>query len=125
MARELAAWFVCRDRPPLTCTSTHSTVTGAPSGRTSYVVLGENAGPSKLKKIQENKIATINEDEFLDLIGNRPGGGELNDKQKEKEEKERKAIEKQAKEIEMREKEENALKKRKANVLSREGVATK
>lgn len=43
-------------------------VTGAPSGKTSYVVLGSDAGPSKLEKIANLKIKTINEDGLFALI---------------------------------------------------------
>lgn len=43
-------------------------VTGAPSGKTSYVVLGTDAGPSKLEKIAKLKIKTINEDGLFALI---------------------------------------------------------
>ncbi|PWN28574.1 DNA replication factor C, large subunit [Jaminaea rosea] len=46
-------------------------VTGAPSSKTSFVVLGEDAGPSKLKKIKEAKIDTLTEDGLLDLIRSR------------------------------------------------------
>ncbi|KFY01127.1 hypothetical protein O988_02896 [Pseudogymnoascus sp. VKM F-3808] len=43
-------------------------VTGAPSGKTSYVVLGSDAGPSKLEKIAKLNIKTINEDGLFALI---------------------------------------------------------
>ncbi|KAL5345825.1 DNA replication factor C complex subunit Rfc1 [Pseudogymnoascus australis] len=43
-------------------------VTGAPSGKTSYVVLGSDAGPSKLEKIANLKIKTINEDGLFALV---------------------------------------------------------
>lgn len=43
-------------------------VTGAPSGKTSYVVLGTDAGPSKLEKIAKLNIKTINEDGLFALI---------------------------------------------------------
>ncbi|GAA6025941.1 hypothetical protein JCM10207_004487, partial [Rhodosporidiobolus poonsookiae] len=45
-------------------------VTTTPSSKTSYVVLGSDAGPSKLKKIEQHKIKTLDEDGFLSLIGN-------------------------------------------------------
>ncbi|KAF9180026.1 hypothetical protein BGZ51_006504 [Haplosporangium sp. Z 767] len=47
-------------------------VTGAPSGKTSFVVVGEDAGQSKLDKVKKLKIKTLNEDEFLDLIRTSP-----------------------------------------------------
>lgn len=43
-------------------------VTGAPSSKTSYVVLGSDAGPSKLEKIAKLNIKTINEDGLFALI---------------------------------------------------------
>lgn len=41
---------------------------GSISKSTNYVLLGENAGPSKMEKINKLNIKTINEDEFLTLI---------------------------------------------------------
>ena len=41
------------------------------SKKTDYVVVGEKAGPSKMKKIKEYNIKTINEDEFLNLFKNK------------------------------------------------------
>lgn len=49
-------------------------VTGQPSSKTSYVILGEGAGPSKLKKIKELKVNTLDEDGLLELIRTRPRG---------------------------------------------------
>ena len=42
--------------------------TTAPSGKTSYVVLGREAGESKLKKIAELSLKTLDEDGLLELI---------------------------------------------------------
>ncbi|KAF9093711.1 hypothetical protein BGX23_002998 [Mortierella sp. AD031] len=47
-------------------------VTGSPSGKTSFVVVGDDAGQSKLDKVKKLKIKTLNEDEFLDLIRTSP-----------------------------------------------------
>lgn len=58
-------------------------ITGAPSSKTSFVVLGEGAGPKKLDSIKKNKIPTLDEDGFLDMIRTR-GAGELDDKAKQK-----------------------------------------
>ncbi|GAA5889227.1 hypothetical protein JCM6882_000680 [Rhodosporidiobolus microsporus] len=44
-------------------------VTTAPSSKTSYVVLGSDAGPKKLEMIKKHAIKTLNEDGFLGLIG--------------------------------------------------------
>lgn len=43
-------------------------VTGAPSKKTSFVVLGADAGPAKLQKIKEMNIKTIDEDGLTLLI---------------------------------------------------------
>lgn len=43
-------------------------VTTAPSGKTSYVVLGENAGASKLEKIEKLNLKTLDEDGLFELI---------------------------------------------------------
>ncbi|KAK4228344.1 replication factor RFC1 C terminal domain-containing protein [Podospora fimiseda] len=50
-------------------------VTGAPSSRTDFVVLGDDAGPSKLRKIKELKIKTIDEEGLFYLIRTMPAGG--------------------------------------------------
>ncbi|KAI0885323.1 replication factor RFC1 C terminal domain-containing protein [Annulohypoxylon maeteangense] len=50
-------------------------ITGAPSSKTSYVVLGEDAGPSKLAKIRQYGTKTINEEGLFQLIRRLPAGG--------------------------------------------------
>ena len=47
-------------------------VTGGPSGKTSYVVVGDDAGESKLAKVKALKIKTLDEDQFLELIATSP-----------------------------------------------------
>lgn len=81
-------------------------VVGQPSSRTDFVVLGSDAGPSKLAAIAKHKIKTMNEDEFLNLIATRkgPGNGKVDEKTKKKMEKEQEAIKNAAKEMEKREK---------------------
>lgn len=84
-------------------------VVGQPSSKTSFVVLGDNAGPSKLNAIKKHQLKTLSEDEFLNLIATRqgpggPGGGELDEKTKKKMAKEQEAIKQAAKELERREK---------------------
>ncbi|EJD00743.1 DNA replication factor C, large subunit [Fomitiporia mediterranea MF3/22] len=54
-----------------------------PSSKTSYVVVGDNAGPSKLAAIDKHKLRKINEDEFLDLIATR-SSDDADDKTKTK-----------------------------------------
>ncbi|KAI1111199.1 replication factor RFC1 C terminal domain-containing protein [Nemania sp. NC0429] len=86
-------------------------ITGAPSSKTSYVVLGDDAGPSKLAKIKEHGIKTINEEGLFELIRRLPAGGgsgkgaeKVRQKRKEEEEK----IKKQAAEMEQEEKKKRA-----------------
>ncbi|KIR63639.1 replication factor C subunit 1 [Cryptococcus bacillisporus CA1873] len=107
-------------------------VTTAPSGKTSYVVVGENAGVSKLNKVKEKKIPMINEDEFLELIRQRSGkgpGGTVDKAAMEKaskaREKEEKKILEQAKEMEEREKKEEKERIRKQKALEGQGMAVK
>ncbi|TVY41592.1 Replication factor C subunit [Lachnellula subtilissima] len=50
-------------------------ITTAPSGKTSYVVLGNEAGPSKLRKIQQMGLKTINEEGLFALISRMPANG--------------------------------------------------
>jgi len=42
---------------------------GSISGKTSYVLAGENMGPEKLKKAQSLGVKIISEDDFLEMIG--------------------------------------------------------
>ena len=78
---------------------------GQPSSKTSYVVLGADAGPSKLKAIEKNKLKTLDEDGFLNLIATRKvDTSKLDDKTRKKIEKEQEEIRQRAKEMEQREK---------------------
>lgn len=47
-------------------------VTTQPSSRTTYVVLGEDAGPRKLEMIKKHNCATLDEDGFLNLFRTLP-----------------------------------------------------
>jgi replication factor C subunit 1 len=93
-------------------------VTGAPSKKTSYVVLGTDAGPSKLKKIREMEIKTIDEDGLTQLIEKLTAAGNKGDSKaqaayKEKQHKEEEKIKAQAAELEredkQRQKEQRAV----------------
>ena len=89
-----------------------SRVVGQPSSKTDYVVLGDNAGPSKLAALKKHNLKTLSEDEFLNLIATRKGPGDgkgLSEKVKKKKDKEEKAIRDSAKEMEAREKAIEAL----------------
>ena len=109
-------------------------MTGAPSGKTKYIVVGENAGASKLKYIEENKEKALNEDQFLELIRSASEGkvkaeDTFTDKEiaaaaKAKVNEEKK-IQAQVKELEVREKEAEQLAKRKARAMADAGVAAK
>ncbi|KAF4616049.1 hypothetical protein D9613_011358 [Agrocybe pediades] len=81
-------------------------VTLQPSSKTDFVILGDNAGPSKIAAIKKHGIKSLNEDEFLNLIGTRKGlgNGKVDEKTKKKMEKEQEEIKKAAKEMEKREK---------------------
>lgn len=61
---------------------------------TNYVVVGENAGASKLAAIKKLSVSTLDEDGFLALIGSRKG--KLDAKAKEKLAKEEEKIKKEA-----------------------------
>ncbi|KAK9765690.1 DNA replication factor C complex subunit Rfc1 [Basidiobolus ranarum] len=52
-------------------------VTGAPSSKTSYVVVGDEPGESKLKKIKQFKIKTLDEDGLFQLVRDLPGQGNV------------------------------------------------
>ncbi|KAM5447469.1 DNA replication factor C complex subunit Rfc1 [Microsporum audouinii] len=47
----------------------------APSSKTSYVVLGNDAGPKKLETIKKYKLKTINEEGLFELIRKLPANG--------------------------------------------------
>ena len=84
-----------------------SRVVGQPSSKTSFVILGNDAGPSKVKAIQKHNLRTLDEDGFMNLIATRKGpsaGGKVDDKTRKKMEKEEEEIKKGAKELAKREK---------------------
>lgn len=81
-------------------------ITTAPSSKTSYVVLGEDAGPKKLETIKKNNLKVINEDGLFALIQQLPangGSGAAAQKYAEKQAKEEENIRKAAEEIEKQE----------------------
>jgi replication factor C subunit 1 len=78
-------------------------ITTGPSSKTSYVVLGNDAGPKKLETIAKLKLKTINEDGLFELIKRLPpngGDSKAAEKHAEKKEKEEKAIRDAAAEME-------------------------
>lgn len=83
-------------------------VTTAPSKKTSYVVIGSDAGPKKLETIRNLGIKTINEEGLFALIQKLPahgGDGKASEAYAEKQAKEEEKIRKQAEEDEKRERE--------------------
>ncbi|KAM6493294.1 Replication factor RFC1 C terminal domain containing protein [Amanita muscaria] len=80
-------------------------VTLQPSSKTSFVVLGDNAGPAKLAAIKKHGLNMLNEDQFLNLIATRKAG-HVDEKTKKKLAKEQEAIRQAAKEMEKKEKED-------------------
>ncbi|KAF8638476.1 hypothetical protein AX17_002187 [Amanita inopinata Kibby_2008] len=97
-------------------------VTLQPSSKTSYVVLGDNAGPAKLATIKKHGLKTLDEDQFLNLIATRKSG-QIDEKTKKKMEKEEEAIRQAAKEMEKREKAE--AKKEKEGEKSQDAASSK
>ena len=83
-------------------------VTTGPSSRTSYVVLGSDAGPKKLQTIQQHKLKTINEEGLFALIRRLPangGDGKAAEKFEEKRKEEEKKVVDLAAEMDRQEKE--------------------
>ncbi|OAA60846.1 DNA replication factor C, large subunit [Cordyceps fumosorosea ARSEF 2679] len=86
-------------------------VTGQPSSKTSFVVLGDDAGPSKLAKIKSFGIRTIDENGLFDLIRKLPahgGSGKGAQKAQEKKKAEEEKIKLQIAEMEAEEKAKKA-----------------
>ncbi|KAI9718230.1 MAG: hypothetical protein M1812_004220 [Candelaria pacifica] len=78
-------------------------VTTSPSSKTSYVVLGSDAGPKKLEVIAKNNLKTINEDGLFELIRKLPangGSGLAAEKNEEKKRKDEQKIKEMAAEME-------------------------
>ncbi|CAK7198991.1 DNA replication factor C complex subunit Rfc1 [Sporothrix eucalyptigena] len=77
-------------------------VMGAPSKNTGWIVLGDDAGPSKLAKIQQFGIRTIDENGLFEMVKRLPAGGgdsKEAEKAREKQEKELDKIRQAAEEM--------------------------
>jgi replication factor C subunit 1 len=86
-------------------------VTGQPSSKTSFVVLGGDAGPSKLAKIKSHGIKTIDETGLFDLIRKLPaygGSGKGAQKAQEKKKADEDKVKQQIAEMEAEEKKRKA-----------------
>ena len=59
---------------------------GQPSSKTSFVILGNNVGPNKLKALEGHNIRTLDEDGFMNLIATRKGPSARGDSKEFKQE---------------------------------------
>ncbi|KFH48661.1 Replication factor C subunit-like protein [Hapsidospora chrysogenum ATCC 11550] len=103
-------------------------VTGQPSSKTSFVVLGDDAGPSKLAKIKSLGIKTIDEHGLFDLIRKLPafgGSGKGAQKAQEKKKANEAKILEQAAEMEAEEKAKRAEEAKAAKAAAARGVPTR
>ncbi|KAH6900185.1 replication factor RFC1 C terminal domain-containing protein [Thelonectria olida] len=105
-------------------------VTGQPSSKTSFVVLGGDAGPSKLAKIRSHGIKTIDENGLFDLIRKLPaygGSGKGAQKAAEKKKADEEKVKKQVAEMEAEEKARKAQAEKAAQkaAVARGGSAAK
>ena len=103
-------------------------VTTGPSKKTSYVVIGSDAGPKKLETIRNLGIKTIDEEGLFALIRQLPangGDGKAGDAYAQKQAKEEDKIQKQAEEDEERERlrQKEAVKSAKAAAARASGSA--
>lgn len=100
-------------------------VTTGPSSKTSAVVLGNDAGPSKLRKIAELNIRTINEDGLFEMIRQLPangGDGKAAEKTMEKKRAEMEKIKKEAEDMEREEKRKAAEAERAENEAQKQAA---
>lgn len=103
-------------------------VTGQPSSKTTFVVLGDDAGPSKLKKIREHGIKSIDENGLFELIRKAPangGSGKNAEKAKEKQEAEKKKVAEAAAELEREEKARQAEAAKAQKAAAARGAASR
>ena len=100
-------------------------VTGGPSKKTSFVVLGIDAGPRKLETIKQYGLRTIDENGLFELIKKLPangGDGKAAEQFEAKKKKEEEQIEKAARDMAKQEREEA---KKAANTQSKSKTAQK
>jgi replication factor C subunit 1 len=96
-------------------------VMGAPSSKTSYVILGGDAGPRKLKTIRDHNLKTINEEGLFELIRRLPANGG-DGKAAEKHEAKRKADEEKIRAMAAEIDKEEKLKAKAARATSMSGA---
>jgi len=115
-----------RNTAELTAQQYGAKVTKSISKKTSLVVIGSDAGPSKVKKIREFKIKAIDEDGFIQLLSSMPadgGSGEVALKAKEKREQEEKKIIEDAERDEREERKEEQKRAKKAQEIANRNVS--
>ena len=91
-------------------------VMSGPSKKTSYIVLGEDAGPKKLEMIKQHDLKVINEDGLFALISTLPANGGDSKAAAEQEKKKQKEQEKIAQEAEEMDRQERAAAAAAANL---------
>ncbi|TIB26034.1 hypothetical protein E3P88_01310 [Wallemia ichthyophaga] len=96
-------------------------VTAAPSGKTSYVILGREPGPKKLQTIQDKGLKTLDEDGFCNLIATTSPSQDPSYLNKVK--KDEAKVKKDAEEMEAIEKEQKAKDKRSSKASSFESTS--
>lgn len=102
-------------------------VTGAPSSKTNYVVLGGDAGPKKLETIAKHNLKTINEDGLFELIRRMPangGSGKAAEKYEAKQKAEDEKIRAMAAEIDAEEKKKQQQQQQQQPVNLSKGTLT-
>lgn len=115
-----------RNTAELTAQQYGAKVTKSISKKTSLVVIGSDAGPSKVKKIREFKIKAIDEAGFIQLLSSMPadgGSGEAAVKAKEKREQEERKIIEEAERAEKEERNEEERKRRRAQATASQSVS--
>ena len=116
-----------RNTAELTAQQYGAKVTKSISKKTSLVVIGSDAGPSKVKKIKEFKIKAIDEAGFLQLLSSMPadgGSGEAALKAKEKREQEERKIVEEAEKAEREERaEEERRRKREQAAAAKQSTS--
>ncbi|KAJ5484129.1 Replication factor C subunit 1 [Penicillium diatomitis] len=103
-------------------------ITTAPSSKTSYVVLGGDAGPKKLQTIAKFNLKTINEDGLFELIRRLPangGSGQAAEKFAAKKKAEEDKVKKMAAEIDAEEKRKEAEKAKVQSKATANGVSAR
>ena len=101
-------------------------VTTAPSAKTSYVVLGNDAGPKKIETIRKNNIPTIDEDGLFELVRRLPANGgdsKAAAKHEEQKHKEEQKVKEMAAEMEREEKRQRNAATAKGSVASKSTTA--